>query len=484
MFGITTLHDWAPGPGSVVCWHASPAAKTKARQAPTSVVPPSYQQAQHLRRYCDHAARGLDLSRLMIFTWDVVGRCDIRAMNYAVNAHLRRHDSYHSWFECEDAGPIVRHTFADPADIEFVPIEHRDMTATDLRDHISAPHPLQWDCFVFGIVQSDNHFTFYASIAHLCVDPMIMGVLFMEIHMMYGALVGGDPPIKLPEAGRYADYCIRQKEVTSALTLESPKVRGWIRFAAENGGTLPYYPLPLGDLSVPFAGKLITETLMDEQQAERFEAACVAAGARFSGGVFACAALTQRELTGAQMFSVITTTDTRTTPAELMTTGWFTGLVPVTVPASATSFEDAARAAQACFDSSLELATVPFDRVLELAPSEMRLERPRPGNFVMSFLDASIAPLSAVANSELNFRIYDEGRISHQVSMWVNRFQQETTVTVLFPNNPLAWESVARYIEAMKSVYARAADGRRDPTLAYSRPTANRAAAAARRAAR
>jgi len=459
VFGITTLHDWIPDPGSVVCWHASPAANAKARRAPISPVPPSYQQAQHLRRYCDHAARSLDLSRLMIFTWDLAGRCDVRAMNYVINAHLRRHDTYHSWFEFQDAEQIVRHTIADPADIELVPIEHGDMSPADLRGHISSPQPLQWDCFLFGVIQSDDHFTFYASIDHLCVDPMIMGVLFIEIHMMYRALLGGDAPVELPEVGRYADYCIRQRKDTSALTLDSPKVRGWIEFAANNGGTLPYFPLPLGDLSVPYAGKLITETLMDERQSERFEAACVAAGARFSGGVFGCAALTQRELTGAEMFSVVTTIDTRRTPTELMTTGWFTGLVPITVPADATLFDDAARAAQTCFDEGLDLATVPFDRVLELAPRGMRLSRPRPGNFVMSFLDASIAPLSSVANSELNFSIYDEGRVSHQVSMWVNRFQHHTTVTALFPNNPVACESVARYIKAMKSVYVRAADG-------------------------
>ncbi|OBJ06320.1 condensation domain-containing protein [Mycobacterium sp. 1465703.0] len=461
MFGITTLRDWLPDPGPVICWHATPAANAKARDAPVSSVPPSYQQAQHLRRYSDHCARGLDMSRLMIFTWGIPGQCDVRAMNYAINAHLRRHDTYHSWFECEDGERIVRHTMADPADIELVPIEHGDMPAAELRDHISTPHPLQWDCFLFGIVQSAERFTFYASIAHLCIDPMIVGVLFSEIHLMYTALVGGDAPIELPEAGRYGDYCERQRAEMRALTADSPAVRGWIDFAADNDGTLPRFPLALGDLSVPYAGRLLTETLMDEQETDRFEAACVAAGARFSGGVFGCAALTQHRLTGAERFSVVTTTDTRKTPTELMTTGWFTGLVPVKVPDGAVLFEDAARCAQISFDAGVELATVPFDRILELASPDAGVDRPRPGNFVMSFLDASIAPLSCVANSDLNFRIYDEGRVSHQVSMWVIRLQQETKVTVLFPDNPVARESVTAYVAAMKSVYVRVANGRR-----------------------
>src|SRR6185312_16884640 len=102
-----------------------------------------------------------------------------------------------------------------------------------------------------------------------------------------------------------------------------------------------------------------------------------------------------------------------------------------------------------------------FDRVVRLAGPEHGITRPRPGNFVMSFLDASVAPLSTVASSDLNFRIYDEGRVSHQVSMWVTRLRHETTVTVLYPNNPIARESVDLYVAAMRSVYVGVAEGRR-----------------------
>jgi hypothetical protein len=42
----------------------------------------------------------------------------------------------------------------------------------------------------------------------------------------------------------------------------------------------------------------------------------------------------------------------------------------------------------------------------------------------------------------------------------VNRREKQTTMTVFFPNNAVASESVARYIAAMKSVYVRVADGR------------------------
>jgi hypothetical protein len=465
VFAIATIDDWEPEPGSVVCWHASPASLAKAGRAPVSNVPPSYQQAQHLRRYSDHVARGMDMSRLMIFTWDMAGQCDIRAMTYTINAHLRRHDAYRSWFECVDGEQVVRHTIENPNDIAVTPIKHGDMSTTELREHILSPHPLQWDCFRFGIIQEADHFTFYASIAHLCVDPMVMGVLFGEIHMMYGALVSGAPPLPLPTVGSYDDYCVRQREYTSSLTADSPEVHEWTDFAESNNGTLPAFPLPLGDLSIPTAGELVTVRLLDADQTQRFESALMDVGARFSGGVFACAALAHKEITGAETYYGVTPVDTRSTPAELTTTGWFTGLLPVTVPVTSASFNDAVRAAQASFDSGVNLAKVPFDRVVELAPPELGLGRPRPGNLVMSYLDASIAPLSTVANSDLDFRIHHEGRVSHQVSIWINRLVHETTMTVLYPNNPIARESVERYIAATKAVYVGAAEGKRDRAL-------------------
>jgi 2-O-sulfo trehalose long-chain-acyltransferase len=38
----------------------------------------------------------------------------------------------------------------------------------------------------------------------------------------------------------------------------------------------------------------------------------------------------------------------------------------------------------------------------------------------------------------------------------------------LFPDNPVACDSVARYIDAMKSAYVGVANGRRSPTFARS----------------
>ena len=78
--------------------------------------------------------------------------------------------------------------------------------------------------------------------------------------MMYAALVGGGAPIPLPEAGSYDDYCARQHQYMSALTLDSPQVRAWVEFFENNDGTLPDFPLPLGDGAGPSPCDLMSVT--------------------------------------------------------------------------------------------------------------------------------------------------------------------------------------------------------------------------------
>lgn len=454
---LGSIDEWMPTPGAVVSWEPSPASIATAQEAPVSAVPVSYMQGQHIRGYNEQAAKGLDYSHLVISTWTLPGQCDIRAMGYVINAHLRRHDTYQSWFETIDTGQIVRHTIADPASIQFVPRRRGQMSQPELRDLIVAtPGPTQWDCFRFGVIQAADSYTVYVSVDHLNMDAMFLAVVLMEFHAMYGALASGGAPLALPDAGSYDDYCLREDEVLSALTLESPAVRVWTEFAADNGGSFPDFPLPLGDPAAPCVAAVHTETLMTELQMSQFESACVAAGGRFIGGVLAAAGLAEHELTGSQTYHALTPSDTRRGPADFMTAGWFTGLVPITVPLTG-SFADVCRTAQASFDSGTYLAGVPFYRVLELAPS---LSWPRPNYPVVNFFDAGAPPLSALLTADLeglNVGIYTDGRYSYQMSLFVVRLKTETAAMVVYPDNPEARESVARYVAAMKAVCARVA---------------------------
>jgi hypothetical protein len=283
----------------------------------------------------------------------------------------------------------------------------------------------------------------------------------MEANGMYSALSSGGEALTLPDAGSFDDFCIREREYTSGLTPDSPGVRRWIDFAENNGDGFPEFPLPLGNPNTSTASDMTSHVLMDAAQTERFEAACAASGARFVGGLFACLGLVEHELTGALTYYGLTPRDSRTAGANFMTQGWFTGLIPIVVPVAATSFTEAAAAAQACFDSSLDMVRVPYYRVLELAPW---LNWPRPNFPVSNFLHGGAAPLNAVLAASAmglanNIGIYPDGRFSYQLTIYVFRYVEGTVMAIMHPDNPVAKKSVTRYMAAMSSVTGRVADG-------------------------
>jgi len=175
--------------------------------------------------------------------------------------------------------------------------------------------------------------------------------------------------------------------------------------------------------------------------------------------LFGCAALAHHELTGADTYYGLTPIDKRRSPAEYMTMGWFTGIVPITVPIDPTSFEETARATQASFDANADLANVPFDHVLELAPW---LSRYGPEYTMMNYMDAGLPPLSAVVASAMkgaNVSAYIDGRTPAFLYSSLIRLFDEVSLMVSFSNNPVARESVNRYVEVLKSIFVRVAEG-------------------------
>lgn len=459
--GLGLVQEWQPGVGSVVVWEPTPASIAKAKQAPVVDAPPSFAQTSHLRGYANFEDRGLDYSRLVMGSWDMPGKCDVRTMTHVINSHLRRHDTYRSWFEYKDADTIFRHKITNPRDIQVAPIQRGQLTQTEWQDLVlEVPGPLQWDCFRFGLIQKADHCTLFAIVDHLHCDPALVSALYVEIMTNYDTLVEGKPPLTLPPSASHDDFCIREKKTSDSMTLDSPDVRKWIEFAENCGGGMPEFPLPLGDQSVHCGGDIIVERLMDPEQTAKFEANCIAAGARFSGGLFTCAALAHHELTGDATYYGVTPFDKRSTPAEYMTMGWFTGIVPFAVPVDMNSFEETARAAQASFDENVGLAQVPYHRVVELAP----WLKPNSAQFtMMNYMDAGLPPLSAVVATALkgrNATSFDDGRNPAHLYFSVIRLFDEVSIMAKFPNNPIARESVSRYLDVLKSVYERVAEGR------------------------
>ena len=159
----------------------------------------------------------------------------------------------------------------------------------------------------------------------------LTGLIFLDIHLAYESLAAGRPA-ESPPIGGYRDYSVRQQEKIAAMTLDSPEIQDWIAFASDTGGQWPSFPLPLGDTHSSAAGSFMMVELLDADQTEDFDTACRLAGARFSGGVLACAGLAEHHLTGTHSHHGFTPSDTRSLDADAMSVGWFASLFPVSVP--------------------------------------------------------------------------------------------------------------------------------------------------------
>jgi hypothetical protein len=449
---LRALSEWTGPPGALVLWLPTPATVASAQRAAASPIPPSYEQEQHLRTYRACQLRQQEMVRLLVVTWRVAGRCDIPAMTEVINAHLRRHDTYHSAFRFQD-DRVVRHVIEDPASLELVPTEIGTVSAAEWRDAVAGtPGPLAWDCFRLGVVQHEHHFTFFGSIDHLHGDGSLIPILFHEIHHDYRALVEGVPRGRRRPAARYLDYCVRQRQEAAALSLSDTAVADWVDFLHHNHGRLPRFQMPLGDAGASGPVEQLTFEVLDPAEVLRFKSACTAAGARMLGGLLGCAALTEREVIGSTTYSVLTPVTTRKTPEEYRANGWFVGVLPVSIDVNDGAFSSAARAAQRCFDQRGHLADVPVDTVLQLASHLPTIDLTPGWGVMLSYLDAYLPPLNARWAKEWfesSGTVYLNPGVAGQVSLWFCRMAPGLSLTVAYPANATARASVARYVDTL-----------------------------------
>ena len=72
---------------------------------------------------------------------------------------------------------------------------------------------------------------------------------------------------------------------------------------------------------------------------------------------------------------------------------------------------------------------------------------------MVSFIDFRKIPVSAMWE-ETNFGTYGDNLNHGEINVWINRHATRTTVTVSFPDNPVARKSVHRYIATLSHVFA------------------------------
>ncbi|MCV7408420.1 hypothetical protein AWC05_05190 [Mycobacterium florentinum] len=455
---LGTVDDWTAD-GTVMSWCPTATTYACVADAQPHPAPVSYQQSQHLRYYRHQVGRGHDIPRLCIGAWEIEGTCDIEAMTQAVNSHVRRHDTYHDRFDFGDNDEIHRYVISDPDFITLAPTDLGMMEAHQIRKLLlDTPDPLRWDCFTFGIVQREDRFTVLIAIDHLRADGMSAGVIFLDIQTTYFATLQNDGATLIPTAS-HREYSANQRAYTANLNEESPEIQSWRAFLAANNGVLPRFPLELGDATPDTSGAIDVFDLIDADQGGRFEAACRAVGTRFSGGVFACAALAEHRLTGAATYFGLTPFDNRRNPDHALTVGWLASFVPLTIPTAGASFDEVVRAAQASFDANTALGAVPYYHLLATpdgSSGDIKVpDRPVP---MLSYIDIRKLPFGNDFDG-LRAGIWGDNRLSETVCMWVNRMHDKTQLVVGYPGTEIARKSVRRYVQAMRAEFTRVSDG-------------------------
>ena len=449
MVDIGSIRSWQPGNGRVTTWNASPASRAAMARARHDRVPPSFQQAQHLRTAQFAKDLGRGVPRLIMASWNVDGVCDISAMTQAINLHIRRHDTYHSAFDVHEAG-ITRRTIDDPERIEFLPAPMGFMQAEQVRDHVltATPNTLEWDCFTFGVIQKADHFTFYANIDHLHTDGSSAVVVHDDITVTYQALQRGLPD-SLPRTTGYRAFSAKQNLQVDSMTADSRPIKDWADFAADAEDNWPSFPLPLGDTSEVCAGGVITVELLNAAETQAFADACHLAGARFSGGVMACAALADHELTGADVFHGFTPSDSRSGDAQALSAGWYASIFPISIDIGDANFGLMARAAQKSFDANKHLAAVPFKRAMDLSADQLGSTSANGVAMMVSLMDFR---KTAGANAS-GLGIYIDMLSHGGINMWVTRNTDQTIVTVSYPDTAQARQSVEHYVGVLRSAF-------------------------------
>ena len=111
----------------------------------------------------------------MVVSCDSPGQCDVRAMTYVVNTHLRRQDTYRELVSNTGDGPSFGGRWKTLLTSSSRRCRHGEMTldedAGELGRHA---RPVELGLLRFGIIQSADHFTFLRDIDHAS-SAMIVG---------------------------------------------------------------------------------------------------------------------------------------------------------------------------------------------------------------------------------------------------------------------------------------------------------------------
>jgi hypothetical protein len=137
------------------------------------------------------------------------------------------------------------------------------------------------------------------------------------------------------------------------------------------------------------------------------------------------------------------------------------GIVPVDFDTGDLPFDALATAAQRVFDERTGLCHVPIERVLELAVDIATIRPVATGGVMLSYTDSARPPSNpslARIWAQANVQISLNRGMAALVALSLIRSQCGLTLTVCYPANDTARQSMVRYVEAFTRNIRKVAD--------------------------
>ncbi|RLU81796.1 hypothetical protein CTZ27_31835 [Streptomyces griseocarneus] len=449
---MTQILDWRPEPGEVVEFEPV----TDGTPVPHD-VPASYFQRSHLELAAAHRAVGRRQSPWVAMTFDLEGRADPDALSGALQGLMRRHEAYHSWYEPE-AGNLAGFRLP-PGSVTVRPVRVGDCTdVAGLRAHvhrrIDEQTAVNWPGLLAGVIRRDTVSTVYFAINHAYSDAHSLALAFHELRTRYRAARTG-ASLRLPPASGCLDHNRRERERAASLTAASPELAAWSEFLAAGDGGFPGFPVGLGnDADGLLPGTWGRYPVLTDDEARAFRAYCARHGGGFAAGAFAAMALAQWELTGNDVYRVLTAVSTRAEPRSLYTHGWLVNLAPLLFRLSSSpSLADTVSAAQQGFQRARSSYDVPHHRALELLLDGRGIPAIPP---MVSYLDGRAAP-TAHDYLSANVTALAGPDNARGVSLWFNWFSDRADLVVSMPDTPEAAAGVPKYLGRVREIMLTAA---------------------------
>ena len=447
---ITAMGSWNPAPGRLLEWHPTPAAEAKAAAAPVDTTPPSFLQEDHLKAAWAASLRGDAHTAYTGVATEVDGDVDTAAMSRALAAYVLRHEGLRCWFEI-DGGAVVRH-LVEPEVAAFDVLDAGESRDPDefqryVRQRFSTEATADvWPGFAVGVVARPGSFTLYYGADHAFTDGGSQALVISELADLYALEVGDPAPTPAP-AGSHLTYAADERARAATFAPDSPEIAAWRDIFARHDGAMPRFPLDLGlEAGEKAAVRIVERYLLDAGSTAAFDAACKAAGARMSSGVFAAVGITDFELAGTAEYFGITVLSARHHGDYAQSQGWFVNFAPVAFEVARNEkFSDVAALAHSGFEQAKKIAEAPVHAVLGALAADGTLgsELAVSPN-MLSYIDFRWFPGVGRDADTRAKHFTGEGSTSN-ASMWINRDGEHLYLVAQTPDNDIAAASVERY---------------------------------------